>query len=101
EDFFQAINGQLLNDVDILATAVVTLAGVPFRILVGELRALGLHDGRAGVVFGSDQLDVLFLALVLFLNGGPKISIDLVEGTGAVKHGAILALQESEDAILA
>src|SRR5690606_2066329 len=78
EDLLQPVDGPLLDDIDVLAATVVALARIPFRIFVGQLGALGLHDGGAGVVLGSDQLDMLFLALVLFLNGGPDFGIDLV-----------------------
>src|SRR5690606_584814 len=71
---------------DIFAAAVVALAGIPFRVLVGQLGALRRHDRRAGVVFGSDQLDVLFLAYFFFLDGGPDFGVHLGQGEFAVEH---------------
>src|SRR5690606_27722146 len=65
EELPGAVDGQLLRHVDVLAAAVVALAGVPLGVLVGELAALGLHDPRAGVVLAGDQLDVVLLAAVL------------------------------------
>ena len=86
EDLLQAIDGQLLDHVHVFAAAVVALAGVAFGVLVRELRALGFHDGGAGVVLGRDQLDVLFLAHVFLLDGGPDIRVSLGQGEVAVKH---------------
>jgi hypothetical protein len=45
EQLLDAVDGQLLGDVDVLAAAVVALAGVALGVLVGQLRALGGHDG--------------------------------------------------------
>ncbi len=47
---FSPINSQLLNDVDIFAATIVTLARVAFGILVGQHRTLGCHHHRAGIV---------------------------------------------------
>ena len=70
EDLLEAVDRELLDDVDVLAAAVVALAGVAFGVLVGQLAALGGHDGGRGVVLARDQLDVVFLAGVLGLDGG-------------------------------
>src|SRR3546814_5010620 len=40
EEFLQAIDSQLLDDVHVFATAVITLARITFGILVGKLCAL-------------------------------------------------------------
>ena len=42
---------------DLLATAVIALAGIALRVLVGEHATHGLHDGRASEVLRSDELD--------------------------------------------
>ncbi|MCY1452899.1 hypothetical protein D9M71_698580 [compost metagenome] len=65
EQLFGAVDGQLLDHVDMLATAVVTLARITFGILVGQAAALGLHHTFAGVVLRGDQFDVIFLTLLL------------------------------------
>lgn len=57
-----AVDGEVFRHVDELATAVVALARIPFRILVGHHRALRLHHGAGDDVFGSDQLDLVPLA---------------------------------------
>ncbi|MDT4838636.1 hypothetical protein FQZ97_723980 [compost metagenome] len=86
EQLLDAVDGQLLDLVDVLAAAVVALARIAFGVLVGELRALGFHDGRAGVVLRGDQLDVLFLTDVFLLDGGPNVRVSLGQGEVAVKH---------------
>ena len=87
EQLLQTVDGQLLGHVHVFAAAVVALAGIALGVLVGQLAALRLHHGRRGVVLGSDQLDVVFLALVLLLNGGPDFGVHIGEGRGAaIKH---------------
>ena len=51
-----AVAGKVLHHVDLLAAAVVALAGVPFGVLVGEHAAHGLHDGAGGEVLRRDEL---------------------------------------------
>src|SRR5690606_21154190 len=77
--------------VHVFATAVVALAGIALGVLVGELAALGLHDRRARVVLGRDQLDVVFLAPVLANDGVMDLGIDLVEGRIGIEHGGFSA----------
>lgn len=45
-----ALSGEVLELVDELVAAVVTGAGETLRVLVGEDRAVGLHDGEGGEV---------------------------------------------------
>ena len=73
------VDRQLLGDVDVLAAAVVPLAGIALGILVRQLRALRRHHGRRGVVLAGDQLDVLFLAAVLRLDRGPQLGVRLFD----------------------
>ncbi|MNN87855.1 hypothetical protein D3C81_2054640 [compost metagenome] len=77
----------MLDHVDVFAAAVVTLAWVAFGVFVGQNRALGFHDCRAGVVFRSNQLDVLFLALSFLLHGGKEIGVVLGNGQITAEHG--------------
>ena len=88
EQLLQAVDGQLLDHIDIFATTVIAAARIAFGVFVRQLTALGLHDRWRGVVFRGDQLDVIFLALVFLLHDGPQIGVD--QGKGglvAVKHG--------------
>ena len=69
EQFFNAVDRQLLDDIDIFATAVIALAGITFGVFIGQLRTLRLHHRRADIVFGSDQLHMVLLALDFLRNG--------------------------------
>ncbi len=87
KQLLKAIDGQLLDHVDIFATAVVALAWIAFSVLVGQLRTLRLHHGGRGVVLGGDQLNVIFLTLVFCLDGSPQFSINVSNSMlGTVKH---------------
>ncbi|MCY1174795.1 hypothetical protein D9M73_150070 [compost metagenome] len=87
EQFFCTIDCKLLDDVYVLATTVVALARVAFGVLVGQYRALSFHHRRAGVVFRSDQLNVLFLALSFLLHGGKEIGVVLGNSQITAEHG--------------
>ena len=50
EELAGAVAGEVLDEVDLLAAAVVALAGVALGVLVGEDGAHSLHDGGAGDV---------------------------------------------------
>ena len=57
-----ALAGQVLHHVDLLASAVVTMRGVAFGILVGEHAAHCLEHGRTGEILGGDEFDASALA---------------------------------------
>ena len=59
EQLLRAVDGQLLDDVDELAAAVVAPARIAFGILIREHAAGGLHHGGAGVVFAGDHLQAV------------------------------------------
>ena len=61
EQLHDAIDRQLLGDIDMFAAAVVAFARITFGVLVRQLRALRRHDGGARIVLRRDQLDVRFL----------------------------------------
>ncbi len=90
EQCLDAIDGELLDHVDILAAAVVTLARIALGVLVGQHGALGLHDARAGVVFRGNQLDVLFLAQDFFLHRVPELIVVACNRHVTGKHSAHL-----------
>ena len=87
KQFLGTVNGQLLGNIDKLATTVVALAGVAFGVFVGQHTALGFHHPRAGVVFGCDQLDVRFLTLLFRLHGVPQCVIESGDFHITIKHG--------------
>ncbi len=94
EQLFGALDGQLLDLVDVLAAAVVTLARVALCVLVGQAAALRLHHAFAGVVLRGDQLDMVFLTLLLGVHCRQQcvvITLDLVllaEHRGSPSGGA-------------
>ena len=79
EQRFGTIDGELLSDVDMFAAAVVALARIALSVLIGQYRALRFQHGAAYVVFGSDQLDVIFLAAKLSLDRLPQHRIGVRE----------------------
>ena len=91
EELLGALDGELLGDVDELATAVVALARITFGVLVREHRALGFEHARAGVVLRGDQLDVIFLALAFVLEGGIEFGVKTTDGHRGTEHGKGLA----------
>ena len=79
EELERAIDRQALDDVHKLAAAVVAPAGIPFGVLIGQLRALGFQHCGAGVVFGGDHFQPLLLAAAFPLNRFPDFQILLFE----------------------
>ena len=69
EQLFRALAGQILHLVGELAAAVIALARIAFRVLVGEDAAGGFQNGFGGEVFAGDQLDLPVLAVRLPLDG--------------------------------
>ena len=86
EQLLDAVNRQLLDHIDILTAAVVTLAGITFGILIGQHRTLRFHYARAGIVFGGNQLDVLFLTHHFLHHGLRKLIVVAGNGHVTVKH---------------
>src|SRR5690606_35551166 len=70
-----ASDGELLGHVDEFVSAVIALAGIAFRVFVGELRSLRFEHARAGVILGSDELDAVFLALALAFDCAGRLGI--------------------------
>ncbi len=68
EQLLYAVDCQLLNFVHHLTAAIVTVAGIAFSIFVCQARAHSTHHFFAYEVFGGDQLDTFFLALILTVN---------------------------------
>ena len=89
EDLLGAVDGELLGDVDLLAAAVVALAGVALGVLVGEHRAGGLEHGLGHEVLGGDHLQRRLLASQLAVEHRGDLGIDLGEGCGLVIVGQL------------
>ncbi len=73
------LDGQVFHLVDVLLALVIALAGIAFRILVGQDRAGGLHDRGGHVVFRRDQPDLVFLADFLLTDQVEDLRIALFQ----------------------
>ena len=63
EQLLGALDRQGLDHIDKFAAAIIALAGIAFGIFVGQDRALGFQHRFGDDVLGSDQLDLVLLAL--------------------------------------
>ena len=79
EERLDPVDGELLDHVDVLAAAVVALARVALGVLVGEHRALRLHDGDRREVLRGDHLQRGLLAVQLLLHRGVDLGVDLAD----------------------
>ena len=82
EELLGAVDRELLDHVDILAAAVIAAAGIAFGIFVGKKRAGCLKHGLGDDVLRSDQLDLVLLTIVLFLDRIPDFGIGLLQMLG-------------------
>ena len=81
--------GQLLDHVHILATAVIALARVAFRVFVGQHTARRLHDRRTGIVLAGDHLQAVLLTLNFGVDRSPNcgiLSLNLVHAFARTVH---------------
>jgi hypothetical protein len=86
EQLLGSVDGELLGDIDELAAAIVTLAGVAFGVLVGENRSLCLEHAGTGVVLGRDQLDVIFLAAPLAQDRPGQLGVEAFDRHRRPEH---------------
>ena len=77
EHLLRAVDGELLDDVDVLAAAVVALAGIALGVLVRQDAALALEDGLGHEVLGGDHLQRAPLAIELEVDGLGDLRVDL------------------------
>ena len=76
EQGLDAVDGELLGDVDVFAAAVVAAARVALGVLVGQDRALGLHHGARREVLGGDHLEGAALAAKFLGEDGGDFGIE-------------------------
>ncbi|MNF98078.1 hypothetical protein D3C84_809260 [compost metagenome] len=84
EQLASAFDGQVLDFIDDLAAAVVTLARIAFGVFVGEHGTLGLEHLLADIVFRSDQLQVGFLAVALAVDQAGNGGVEIVQAHGLI-----------------
>ncbi len=71
EELLGTVAGQIFDNVDAFAAAVVAPAGIPFGVFIRKHAADGLHHRRARIVFAGDHFEAIFLALDLGGDGRP------------------------------
>ena len=81
EELLGALDRQRLGLVDELAAAVVAVAGIALRVLVGEHGAGGLEHGARDEVLRRDQLDLVLLASELAADDAGELGIALGQGS--------------------
>jgi hypothetical protein len=86
EELLRALDREVLDFVDLLATAVPALAGITLRVLVRQHAALGLEHRGIGEILRRDQLDVALLAGELAGDRGVDFRIEGAEGSGSEGH---------------
>ncbi len=73
-----------------LATAIIALARITFRVLVGQHRSLGLAHGARDDVFRGDQLDLVVLPTAFRGDSVPEFGVD--HRQRSVRRGAEVGL---------
>jgi hypothetical protein len=69
------LDRQVFSDINVLAAAVIALAGIALGIFVGHHRALRLHHGGRDDVLAGDQLDLVTLPAQLLPHRPEKLGV--------------------------
>ncbi len=80
EELAGTFAGEVFDDVDMFAAAVIASSGVAFGVFIGQDGADGFLDGCGGVVFRGDEFQTFDLTSHLGLNGRENLGIDLFNG---------------------
>ena len=92
-----AIDRELLDDIDVLASAVVAASGIAFRVFVGQHRAGRIEHGPAHDVLGRDQFDLIALTLKFRVHGTRDRRVGLPDLVGEKAFAnAIFGLNNSQ-----
>ena len=85
ENFQHAVNGELFHFVHHLATAIPALAGIAFRVFVGQ-------QGALGEIFGGNQLNVVAFPASFLLDEARQFRVRPLQGaTGGFDDAAFMA----------
>ena len=91
EELARAVASEVLNDVGILAAAVVAAPGIPLSIFIGEDRARGLQHCFRDKVLAGNHLKPLVLAESFLVKSSGDFRVDLGKSEGhTVGHKGIL-----------
>ena len=93
KEFPRALDGEALNDVDVLAAAVEAVAGIALQRLVADLVSERLAHGAAHDVLRGEELNLGTLAARLVVEGLAHRRIGLGEGTRDVGGGVVAVVQ--------
>ena len=85
-----AVDRQLLDNIDVLAAAIIAAPGIAFRVFVGEERAGRVKHRPGHDILRGDQLDFVLLPLMLVLDGGPNFGVRVLKMPG--EKGALARL---------
>ena len=100
EERLHALDGQRLHRVHRQAAVVEALARIALGVLVGEDGALGLADGRGGVVLRGDEVDGLVLLADLGHDGGVHLRVGLRQQGGLGQTPRAVAFRQAADMAL-
>ena len=89
KELLDPLSRQIFDHVGKLASAVIALAGIAFRIFVGEHGTGGFKHSLADEVFRSDQLQPFMLAANFVVDGVRNLGINFIERAGhrGIFHG--------------
>ena len=86
-----AVDGELLDHIDILTAAVIALARIAFGIFVGEQSAGSVEHGLGNDILRGDQLDLVLLPMLFLLDRAPDLWVGVLkmpgEETGIARLG--------------
>ena len=92
ENFQHTVNGELFHFVHHLATAIPALAGIAFRVFIGQQGALGFPDGGRSEIFGGNQLNVVAFPASFLLDEARQFRVRPLQGaTGGFNDAAFMA----------
>ena len=75
EERFSALHRNVLQHVDVVAAAVIPLAGITLGIFVRQDGTHGGDDSRGGDVLRGDQFDVLLLTVKFVFDAGGDLRV--------------------------
>ena len=93
EQLLCALNCDILDDINVLAAAVVALPGVALGVLVGEYAAHSCHYSRGNDVLAGDKLQISLLALQLQVHCVSDLAVIIAQKTNGV-HDIIVHFQK-------
>ena len=86
EESLDAVDGELLDDVDVLASTVVAPRRIALGVLVRQHAALRREHARARVIFRRDEFDMLFLAPIFLFDREPNLVIEATNRQSFREH---------------